>query len=249
MPIAGQVLMADALKNVRSILARSLRRRGLVGTTKAIIVNVWKQFIWNTLVIRCPEWRFDHKWGVETAGIVRQPSEGSNPLNVFAEKYEAIPPALFHQVLSSISVNLSQFVFYDMGCGKGRALLLASELPFKSVVGVEFVPELAACANRNIRVFKSRNRRCADTRVICGDAAEYSFSDGNALIFFYNPFKEAIMCRVLNNILTSASPMAERYILYANPVLGSLLENSDLFSVAARGERYSVYKMLRRGLA
>ena len=131
-----------------------------------------------------------------------------------------------------------------MGCGKGRALLLASEYPFRNVVGVEFAPELAAVAERNLDVCKIRHRRCAEARIVCGDAAEYRFPAGNSLIFFYNPFKEEIMSKVLDNILTSTNPAVERYILYANPVLGSLLEDSARFSVVARGNRYSVYRIL-----
>ena len=233
------------LKEVRSKLGRSFRHRGMAGTAKAIVINIWKQFIWDTIVIRYPEWRFDRQWGVQTAGILKRPTGTSNPLDLFAEKYEAIPPALFREILHSIHVDLSQFVFCDMGCGKGRALLLASEHPFKAIVGVEFVPELAAVAERNLSACKSKHRCCAGARIVCGDAAEYRFPDGNALIFFYNPFKEAIMRRVLDNIRTSADPSVERYVLYANPVLGSLLESSDLFSLVARGKRYSIYKMLQ----
>ena len=33
-------------------------------------------------------------------------------------------------------------IFVDFGCGKGRALLIASEYNFKSVRGVEFAHEL-----------------------------------------------------------------------------------------------------------
>jgi hypothetical protein len=37
--------------------------------------------------------------------------------------------------LNNVSVDLCTFL--DLGCGKGRALLVASELPFRDIMGVE----------------------------------------------------------------------------------------------------------------
>ena len=45
---------------------------------------------------------------------------------------------------------IERTVFLDVGAGKGRAMLVASEYPFLRVEGVELNPKLADIARRNI---------------------------------------------------------------------------------------------------
>jgi len=40
-------------------------------------------------------------------------------------------------VLEKLSINHSEFTFIDFGSGKGRVLFLASEYPYKKIIGVE----------------------------------------------------------------------------------------------------------------
>lgn len=71
--------------------------------------------------------------------------------------YYATAPSLFCGALSEwmatlpeIGLTLEDYAFLDLGCGKGRALLLASEYPFRQVTGMELHPGLAAVARRNL---------------------------------------------------------------------------------------------------
>jgi len=210
---------------------------------KAIVINIWRQFIWDTIVIRYPEWRFDRKWGVETGGIVPVPN-GSTELHRYCEKYQATPPAIFQDMVRSLNLDLSRFLFFDMGCGKGRVLLLASEYPFRSIIGVELLPDLAAIAERNLARCSSTTRRCANIHVVHRNAAEFAFPDQDALIFFYNPFKEEIMRKVLDNIRHSVRATSERYILYLDPLLSRPLDNCAFLSAVVNKERYSIYKVV-----
>jgi SAM-dependent methyltransferase len=52
-------------------------------------------------------------------------------------------------------------VFLDLGCGKGRAVLTASLLPFGRITGVELSPHLANIARRNVATFRLP-KRCAN---------------------------------------------------------------------------------------
>ena len=47
-------------------------------------------------------------------------------------------------------------VFVDLGCGKGRVLLMAVECGFKRVVGVEFAHELCEIAKRNVSIYRKK---------------------------------------------------------------------------------------------
>lgn len=222
----------------------SLRENGFFYTAKRTA-----DFIYRKTVVRYSEWRFDRKWGVQTTGRVTHPQDDSNPLNLSAEPYEAAPLKGLRQVMRSTariapSTPFSRFVFFDMGCGKGRALVVASDRPFKQVVGVEFCQALAKIAEDNIKHSQSRRPPRTKVEVICADAAGYQFPDEDAFIFFNNPFNEEIMAKVLKNIRNSAHTTKVRYIIYYNPVLQKLLSDPEQFSLIEKNKKYSIYQMM-----
>jgi SAM-dependent methyltransferase len=194
------------------------------------------------LPYRYAEWNFDRKWGVDTGG--RMVPSGDISVLQFAAEYQATPPELFDSMLQCLSIDASRFCFFDLGCGKGRVLLLAAMRPFRAVVGVEFSSNLAKIAERNLR-HNRFNHLCANKSVVCADAGEYAFPDENAIIFLFNPFKSQVMEKVLGNVCT-LSKTNECYILYHNPILApSHLDNSPHFSLVQSGPKFKIYKVNR----
>jgi hypothetical protein len=59
--------------------------------------------------------------------------------------------ALFHEMLDALlqheSLDFRDLVFIDLGSGKGRTLLMASDYPFRRIVGVELLPALHLAAH------------------------------------------------------------------------------------------------------
>jgi SAM-dependent methyltransferase len=200
--------------------------------------------IYQHTVVRYSEWRFDKKWGVRTVGIIEHPRESKNPLHRSAVCYEPTSPRVFRQIMRSVGCLTAPYVFYDMGCGKGRVLLMASQYSFKRIVGVEFCHELAGVAEDNVRRLQAGGANPTQVQVVCSDAAAYRFSDENAVIFFFNPFTEVIMSKVLENIRLSARNTKDRYIVYNNPVLENLLSNPEHFSLIVKKRKYSIYRMI-----
>jgi len=45
--------------------------------------------------------------------------------------------------------DIRDYAFIDLGCGKGRVTTVASEFPFREVIGVELSTALAATARAN----------------------------------------------------------------------------------------------------
>ena len=160
----------------------------------------------------------------------------------FAEEYQATPPESIDTMLHCLGIDASRFCFFDLGCGKGRVLLLAALRPFKAVIGVEFSSDLAKIAERNLR-HNRFNHLCRSKSVVCGDAGEYAFPDENAIIFLFNPFKSQVMEKVLDNVCR-LSKTKECYILYQNPILAqSHLDNSAHFSLVQMGPKFKIYKV------
>ena len=73
------------------------------------------------------------------------------PVHLFKEYRAAIEPARFRKVLASLQIAFHDYTFIDFGSGKGRALLLASEFPFKRIIGLEFSPELHGTQKKILR--------------------------------------------------------------------------------------------------
>ena len=60
--------------------------------------------------------------------------------------------------------------FVDFGSGKGRAILVASRLPFRKVIGVEYSEPLTKIAQENISIFRKHHTIC-DIEAVWADAA------------------------------------------------------------------------------
>ena len=74
---------------------------------------------------------------------------------------------------------IEHFTFIDIGAGMGRAVLLAAQLPFHQVIGVELNPTLVRIARRNLAVWRSAGRARAPMKMICGDAVSIPAAGGS----------------------------------------------------------------------
>jgi SAM-dependent methyltransferase len=104
----------------------------------------------------------------------------------------------------------------DIGCGAGRAVLVASLFRFRRVVGVEMAAPLLATARRNVR--RSRLRRLAPIELISGDARSFVTPDDITVIFLYNPFAGEVFEAAMTQIHASfeRTPRSMR-LVYVNP--------------------------------
>lgn len=181
---------------------RSLQRRGVRGTVRTMGTNL------DHLVLRSVgagrERHFDRQAGVLTRGRRDLPADLSeHEAYMHAVHYQPTPQRRFRQLMQALPIARDKFVFIDLGCGMGKALLLASELGFGRVIGVEFDPELARAAQANCRSFLSRQPMSAnatEVEVVCGDAAEYRFPPEPTVVYCFNPFDGVIMRRVAANL-------------------------------------------------
>jgi SAM-dependent methyltransferase len=121
-----------------------------------------------------------------------------------ATHYEPVPVEAFAELLACVPeafVSASSFV--DVGCGMGRALLLASEHPFKQVVGIELSPALLAIARENLASAHGLRTRCRDVRMRRGDARRFRFPRGDLVVFLFNPFDHEVLRSVLERVVAS----------------------------------------------
>jgi len=213
------------LKSYRRRFGRTLRRRGLLGTGWMVLkwglVNPGEKALEWGLVYLSPAYRsrrlareaqfnareaveFDHAHGTNTAGFVSLDTldEVVGPHRDEGSPYRVIDPVLLREQIAALGIDFPQYTFIDLGCGKGRALLIAAQFPFRQVRGVEFAPALHAIAEKNIAVYRGP-RCCYDVRADLDDAANYPVPDGPLVVFMFNPFGGVVLDRVLANLTRS----------------------------------------------
>ena len=170
---------------------------------------------------------FDERFGVETSGLLYDLRSGHrhDPYN---NGYFAVAPSVFHSVMRAMAerqrVDYHRFTFVDLGSGKGRAVMLASDYPFREVVGIELSPELDRIARANVARYTAaggpgRSDR-TPIRLLHGDAAELTWPAGPLLIYLWNAFTRPVMEPVLENLRASlVSEPREVYLVYIHPEL------------------------------
>ena len=174
---------------------------------------------------------FDERFGVDTAGCIHQTELNiNNPNQLHAVFYRGSDPKFFRDAIEALPIDYRRFVFIDFGSGKGRAILLATEFPFKRIVGVEFSEELHRIAQDNIRRFHSDISKCRDVESVCMDAVHYPLPDDCLVCYLCNPFDATIVAQVLSNIRKSLlrNPR-EIFIVYYNPREGHVVDQADCF--------------------
>jgi SAM-dependent methyltransferase len=146
---------------------------------------------------------FDEEFGVRTSGLVAgRHLKSGHPHDRHATAYYGVAPSVLHALLrrwqrSRPAAPIEQFTFIDVGAGMGRAVLLAAQLPFRQVAGVELNPTLLRIARKNLTVWRSAGRAVAPVKMICGDAVEFPLPPGPCLAFLFNPFGAPVMRRLL----------------------------------------------------
>lgn len=149
---------------------------------------------------------FDCKYGVDTDGVVpTYELETDGPNYIHGYNYQGCNPAFLGHAFARLNLSADQYCFVDLGSGKGRALLVASEYPFKAIIGVEYARALHEIAKSNIMTYKSGTQRCSEIRSVCADAAEFELPDGPLVVFMYNPFEAKLLREILEKLKLSYS--------------------------------------------
>lgn len=218
----------------------SVQNRGLLGTIKK--TAAFGRFFITPAGRR--ERKFDKQSGVDTSGRIGQYELGVHTASVAcAGEYRPTPVDAFLRILAGLEIDYPEWTFVDLGSGKGRALLLASQFPFQEIVGVEFSAQLVGVAQENLAQYRGSHRRCENMSVICGDATEYRLPPGKLVLYLNNPFRGAVMEQVVANIERSLHESPRQIcIIYWNPFCEGMFQGAASLCQAGEGEHYRIYR-------
>jgi SAM-dependent methyltransferase len=187
---------------------------------------------------------FDRRHGTDTSSFAELKSLGIASANkCHGERYQPSPVYSLQRLLKRLAISYPDFSFIDFGSGKGRTLLVASELPFKQVIGVEFGAELHVQAERNISRYG--RRAAGQVRAIHADATQFVLPDNDLVLYFFNPFNQAVLDEVLANINASLRAKPRKIILvYLYLPDANWLKRLDGFCLREQWHHYCIYEYM-----
>jgi len=141
-----------------------------------------------------------------------------------AHGYSGSQPGVMRKVFAMLP-GAAQYSFLDLGCGKGRPLLVATEFPFKEIVGIELSLALAQIARNNAEIMSNHYSGRRRVRIEVGDATKSPIPSGDVVLFMANPFDEA-MIRKMAVRVEAALALEERriFVVYLNPTFGGCFD-------------------------
>ncbi len=218
----------DLPLSVAARVRSQIVRRGFVGAIRRFLFVLRRQVFRNWE----PPHPFDAAHGVATGGLLTQIElETGHDHDLHTTAYHGTQPSIFRGGLERwraaiirSAKSVEEFTFVDIGCGKGRVLMLASEFPFRRVVGLELNAKVASSARENIRQWRERPRACKQIEVLTGDVLAFALPPEPTLLYMYNPF-EGDLFRLW--VQTLAFALRERmeplYLLYTYPRYEAML--------------------------
>ena len=114
--------------------------------------------------------------------------------------YGAVNQDFFREIIASIPGSLTSLAFVDVGSGKGAAVLMASEFPFRRLAGLELNAGLIEIARANVAKFNAVNRSRLDPEWMHADFFAWPLPQEPMLLFFNNPFPEHITLDALRSL-------------------------------------------------
>jgi SAM-dependent methyltransferase len=183
---------------------------------------------------------FDIAYGTETSGLL--------PGSVIAcgtaarvedlTAYYGVAPSILRSLLDLWLQRLhprapiERTVFLDVGAGKGRAMLVASEYPFLRVEGVELNPALAAVASTNFAIWQNASGSSALAPIVLhhADATTLPLPGAPVLAHLFHPFEDRMLRRYLRHVERQLQQHPVPFdLLYVNAEHDSILDRHPAF--------------------
>jgi SAM-dependent methyltransferase len=236
-------MMPASLERLRDIYTRHgvWGALGLLPHNAALAVRVWSPARRRA---RRRELEFDRRHGLDTtthAPVSALGVDGDSARHAVAYKPSGID--FVRNLLAALDIPYEDYCFIDLGCGKGRTLLIASHFPFRRILGVEFSAKLTAIARANIAAYRPAEQRCRQIEVVTADAAALAPPDGPLVLYLYNAFDDVILGRVAANLEASLTRAPrDVLLLYVNPEQRAVLDRLRCLRVTQDADGTVIYR-------
>jgi hypothetical protein len=139
---------------------------------------------------------------------------------------ESVPPYPIHS-----------YTFIDVGAGKGRAVMVASEFRFRKVIGIELNPEMAANARQNLEHWTRTHSEdptaasVAPIELFEQDALDFDLPGTPTLLFLFHPFEAPVLKQLLRRIESQFADRPDTLdLLYVNAECANVIDRNPAFT-------------------
>jgi hypothetical protein len=153
-------------------------------------------------------------------------------------------PAAAREMLRELPIQShASYTFVDFGSGRGRMLLLAGEYPFEQVEGIELNAELHEAAEINLLNHRGFNMKCGGIKSCNIIATDYYFPNRKLVLYFFNPFGDEIMQRVLGRLDESLeqNPRDVLVVIFY-PELAGAADRSPHLQICKQSSMWKMYR-------
>jgi hypothetical protein len=203
-----------------------------------------------TLVMPAPQpvqHPFDQIHGVETSGLIAAGNLiTGHPNDSHVTAYYGVAPSILRTLINLWRATnpphpISHYTFLDIGAGKGRAMFIASELPFHQVIGIELNPTLADTAQLNLDRWLAAHAAdatappLAPIRLYEQDVLTFDLPRTPTLAFLFHPFEAPVLKLLLRRIEARfakkpGAPAPAFDLLYVNAECRTILDRHPAFT-------------------
>ncbi len=180
---------------------------------------------------------FDRRHGTDTSGLLPGTTiaQGTEWQPQELTAYYGVAPSILHGVIDvwlgecAPQMPINRTVFLDVGAGKGRAMLLASQYPFLRVEGVELNPVLAGIAQANIERWAqdASAGALAPLHLHQADATRHPLPPEPTLAYLFHPFEAKLLRRFVRHVAASVKERPRPFdLVYVNAEHDSLLDRN-----------------------
>lgn len=181
----------------------------------------------NTFKLLSYEGKYEKQLGINTHSIVNL-----NKLTLVGENseqnhhYQGASYYILFSIFEKLPIETKNLPLIDYGCGKGRALFVAEQCGFTNLIGVDIAKELINDANANKAVYVRKNSQ-SKIDFLFEDATKYLIPDNAQVFYFFNPFGEEVLQKVIDNIKESVKQHPRKvYCIYLNPKYKAVFEEN-----------------------
>ncbi len=161
----------------------------------------------------------EHHYHLHTTGF--EQLEFNQPLSLpafYAYGYLPANYRLLEKVFKKINTCTHNGSFLNIGCGKGRAMMVAAHFGFTNIKGIDIAEQFCEHARSE---WKKKASIFLNTRlqIICTDASQYIIAPQIQTIFLYNPFQQPLIDLLITRIDESIRKNSRTiYLIYLNPL-------------------------------
>ena len=170
----------------------------------------------------------DFKRGVHTQAQIDQTDLGFNSL--LGNHYEAARYRPLRKVFK-LAKKMGYSALLDIGCGYGRPLIVAKEVGFSELYGVDISQRLIDKCETNL------DKLNISADIMCCDVDNYSIPDVDLVVFMFNSLKEEKLSLLIEKLKKRQNKCL---FIYGNPKYKYLFPSEQIYTY--RQSHFGMYE-------